>query len=164
MKKTIIAAVLLAGLATSGMAQEKANRVQTRHGGQNDRGRNKIESPEQQARLATDRMDKQLSLTDKQKSEVYKINLNRAKNMAVAREKAQKQRLQEIKKMESERAESEKKLNRVLNNEQQAKYASLKKSREEKFKNRKGRFDRKKGIVAKRDSSNRGRTAARSGR
>lgn len=162
MKKTLIAAVLLAGLATSGMAQEKANR--TRHGGQNERSRNRIESPEQQARLATDRMDKQLSLTDKQKSEVYRINLDRAKNMSVAREKAQKQRLQEWKKMESERADNEKRLNRVLNNEQQAKYASLKKSREEKFKNRKGRFDKKKGVVAKRDSSNRGRTAARSGK
>lgn len=164
MKKTLIAAVLLAGLATSGIAQEKANRIQARHGGQNEKGRNRIESPEQQARLATDRMDKQLSLTDKQKSEVYKINLDRAKNMSVAREKAQKQRLQEWKKMESERADNEKRLNRVLNNEQQAKFASLKKSREEKFKNRKGRFDKKKGVVAKRDSSNRGRTAARSGK
>ena len=107
MKKTLIAAVLLAGLATSGMAQEKSNRAQARHGGQFEKSRNKMASPEQQARQATDRLDKQLSLTDKQKSEVYKINLDRAKNMAVAREKAQKQRLQQLKKIESERAAGE---------------------------------------------------------
>lgn len=164
MKKTLIAAVLLAGLATSGMAQEKANRIQTRHGGQIERGRHKTESPEQQARSATDRLNKQLSLTDKQASEVYKINLDRAKNMAVAREKAQKQRLQEMKKIESERADSEKRLNRVLNNEQQAKYASLKNSRAERFKDRKGRSDKKQKNVARRDSSNRARAAVRSGK
>src|SRR5690349_16906282 len=164
MKKTLIAAVLLAGLATSGMAQEKANRVQARHGGQFERGRDRVASPEQQARQATDKLDKQLSLTDKQKSEVYKINLDRARNMAVAREKAQKQRLQQLKKMESERANNDKKLNRVLNSEQQAKYASLKKSRAEKFRDRKGRSDKKQRNVAKRGSGNRGRVAARPGK
>lgn len=161
MKKTLIAAVLLAGLATSGMAQEKANRAQTR---QIERSRDRIVSPEQQARQATDRLDKQLSLSDKQKSEVYKINLERAKNMAVAREKAHKQRLQELKKMESERTNNDKKINRVLNSEQQAKYASLKKKRADKFSERKNHSDRKQRNVARRDSGNRGRVSVKPGK
>lgn len=161
MKKTLIAAVLLAGLATSGMAQEKGNRVQSR---QFERGRDRTVSPEQQARQATDRLDKQLSLSDKQKSEVYKINLDRAKNMAVAREKAQKQRLKQLKKMESERADNDKKLSRVLNSEQQAKYASMKKKRSDKFRERKDRSDKKQRNVARRDSGNRGRVAVRPGK
>lgn len=167
MKKTLIAALLLAGLATSGIAQEKANRAQSRHGGKlerPERGRNRIVSPEQQARQATDRLDKQLSLTDKQKSEVYKINLKRAKNMAVAREKSQKQRLKQLRQIESERADNDKRLSRVLNSEQQTKYASLKKSRAEKFRDRKGRSVKKQRNVARRDSSNRAGVAVRPGR
>lgn len=161
MKKTFIAALLLAGLATSGMAQVKGNRVQAKDG---ERGRHRVENPEKQAQVATDRLDKQLNLTDKQKSEVYKINLERARNMAVSREKARKQRLQEIKKMKDERADTEKKLNRVLNSEQKAKYASLQKSRADRFKDRKDRDHKRKGNVARRDSSNRGRVAVRPGR
>ncbi|PRY53784.1 hypothetical protein B0I27_103254 [Arcticibacter pallidicorallinus] len=167
MKKTLIAALLLAGLATSGIAQEKAKRTQNRHGGQLERferGRNRIASPEQQARQATDRLDKQLSLSDKQKSEVYKINLKRAKNMAVAREKSQKQRLQQLKQMESERADNEKRLSRVLNSQQQAKYASLKQSRAEKLRDRKGSSIKRQKNVAKRDSSNRRTVEARRAR
>lgn len=167
MKKTFIVALLLAGLATSGIAQEKGNRTQTKRSGHSERverGRNRILSPEQQARQATDRLDKQLSLTDKQKSEVYKINLKRAKNMAVAREKAQKQRLQQLKQMESERADNDKRLNRVLNSEQQAKYASLKKTKTDKFRDRKGHSVKKQRNVARRDSSNRGNAVIRRGK
>lgn len=161
MKKTLIAAVLLAGLATSGIAQDRIGRNDHRGDSNRDKGRNRVESPEKQARLATDRLDKQLDLTDKQKSEVYKLNLDRAKNMAVSREKAKKQRLEQMKRMESERNDNEKKLNRILNSDQQAKYASLKKSRADKFRNGRKQSDRKQRNVSRRDSSNRPGVIAR---
>ncbi|MGV3707076.1 MAG: hypothetical protein ACO1NU_17020 [Arcticibacter sp.] len=164
MKKTFIAALLMAGLATSGMAQGRVNQVQSKDGGRGEKGRHRVESPEQQARKATERLDRELSLTEKQRSEVYKIHLDRAKNMAISREKAQKQRLKEIKKMESERSDSEKKLNRILNSQQQAKYASLKQSRAEKFKDRRAYSSKKRGDMARRDSSNRSRASVRPGR
>ncbi|EOR94871.1 hypothetical protein ADIARSV_1976 [Arcticibacter svalbardensis MN12-7] len=131
MKKSIITALLFAGFATAGFSQERnIQRV--------DRNDKRMESPEQQSRLATDRMDKQLSLSENQKTQIYNLNLDRAKKMNKAHEKAEKQRMEQHKKMQAEHASSDRKINSVLSPAQQSKYASLKKERADKFKGRKG--------------------------
>lgn len=150
MKKLIITALLFAGLATAGFSQERnAQHV--------ERNNKRMESPEQRARLMTDRMDKQLVLSEKQKTQIYNLNLDRAKKMTKAHEKAEKQRLEQHKQMQAEQASSDKKINSVLNSDQQRKYASLKKERADKFKGRRGNPNKRNKKLADRDSSQRNR-------
>ena len=146
MKKSIITALLFAGFATAGFSQERnAQRVE-----RNDK---RMESPEQRARLTTDRMDKQLSLSEKQKTQIYNLNLDRARKMTKAHEKAEKQRMEQHKQMQAERASSDRKINSILSPAQQSKYASLKKDRADKFKGRRGNPNRRNKNVADRDAS-----------
>lgn len=158
MKKIIIAALLIAGIATTGFSQERSDRSKGKDGQRRERVSQRIQNPEERARLATDKLEKELSLTEKQKSEVYKINLDRAKKVSKSHELAQKQREDQRKKMQNEFVSSEKKLNNILNSEQRNKYASLKESRSKKFNDHKGQFKKGEKNV-RRDTSGRGRAS-----
>ncbi|WP_069660834.1 hypothetical protein [Arcticibacter eurypsychrophilus] len=152
MKNLIITALLFAGFATAGFSQERNTQ-------RLERNNKRIESPEQRARLATDRMDKQLVLSEKQKTQIYNLNLNRAKKMTKAHEKAEKQRMEQHKQMLVEHASSDRKINSVLSPAQQSKYASLKKGRADKFKGRRSTPNRRSKNRLDQDASPKNRPA-----
>lgn len=120
MKQLILSAILFLGITTTGFSQERNQRVQ--------------KSPEGKAQRMTDALDHKLSLTDKQKAEIYKINLDRAQSAGDF--KKNKREVSSQRKAQFE--VNENKILNVLNAEQKASYNELKAQRLEKFKNHKG--------------------------
>lgn len=116
MKKLILGAILFLGITATGFSQERPQRVQ--------------KSPEERAQRMTDALDQKLSLTANQKSEIYKINLERAKaagDFHKNRKEAGSQRKDNFK------AGGDKILN-VLTAEQKVTYNEWKAQRANKFK------------------------------
>ncbi len=129
MKKTILTALLFMGLATAGFSQEKHQREK--------------KSPEERAQMMTDAMAKKLSLSDKQKSDIYKINLDRAKEMEKFHAKASEDHKKTFGEQKKNFEASEEKINKVLNDDQKKTYADLKAKRQEKMKGHKGEFKKR---------------------
>lgn len=138
MKKIIFTALLFMGFATAGFSQERPQREK--------------KTPEERAQLMTDNLAKKLSLTDKQKSEVYKINLDRAKEINKSMTKTSEERKKAFEQQKKQFQASEEKINKVLTDDQKKTYAELKTRRTEKMKAHKGDF-RKKGRSKKVDRS-----------
>ncbi len=130
MKKIIFTALLFVGFTTLGFSQDRPQREK--------------KTPEERAQLMTDNLAKKLSLTEKQKSEVYKINLDRAKEMDKSFAKSKDERKQAFEQQKKQFEASEEKLNKVLTDDQKKTYAELKAQRMERMKAHKGDF-RKKG-------------------
>ncbi len=81
-------------------------------------------TPEERAQKITDRMTKQLALTEEQQKDVYKINLEHVKKMEALRAE---------RKAQHEKTKAE--LDKILTDEQKKKAEELRKKREEKRKN-----------------------------
>ncbi|HLS94467.1 hypothetical protein BC792_11464 [Sphingobacterium allocomposti] len=118
MKKTLFLAVLLGGFSLTTMAQEsKVQDSDAKKERRHVRHERKIaeRSPEEIAKLKTDRLDETLKFTDAQRQEVYAIQLDQAKRQVAHRD--------EMRKLHSEwRKEakgSREKLHEVLTPEQQ---------------------------------------------
>lgn len=120
MKKIMIAALLFAGLTVSGFSQE--------------RPKHEKKTPEERAQLMTDKMAEKLSLTNSQKNDVYKINLDRAKEIDKLRSKATDDRQKTLQDEKKIFQNSEEKINKVLNDDQKKTYADLREKRMEKMK------------------------------
>lgn len=131
MKKAILVAFLFAGIASAGFSQEKGHKERTH------------KSPEERAQLMTDALSKKLSLTDKQKAEVYKVQLDRAKEMEKLKANADERRTKDMAKVKGSFEESEKKIERILDDNQKKTYQELKAQRKEKAQKHKGDFKKR---------------------
>lgn len=130
MKKIILSAILFLGITVSGFAQDKSTRVQ--------------KSPEERAQKITDAMDKKLSLTDNQKTQIYQINLERAQAMEKFKGGAKTADRSQIK---AQFEASESRIAGILTDSQRATYTQLKAERVAKFKEHKK--GQKKGLKSK---------------
>jgi protein CpxP len=128
MKKIILSLAIAVSAITAGYAQTT------------DR---KPVDPTQRAERVASQLQQKLSLTDVQKAEVYKIEVEKLKKQADWR----KERSKEMKKVsEARKAEmqaSEEKLAKVLTADQKVKYESMKAERKEKMKDRQPRKGRR---------------------
>ena len=121
MKKLILSTLLFLGLTVTGFSQEKTERAH--------------KTPEQRAQMITDALDKKLSLSESQKTQIYQINLERAQAMNNLKDdKANVDKSQIKAQVEA----SENKILSVLNDNQKATYAQFKAEREAKHKEHKG--------------------------
>ncbi|WP_207532477.1 hypothetical protein [Desertivirga arenae] len=145
MKKIILTALLFAGLATAGFSQERQAKHPREH-----------RTPEERAQLMTDALDKKLSLSDKQRNEIYKINLDRAKEMEKLHASKQKHDKKDFEQGRKMFEESDKKISRILNNNQRKQYDELKAQRKEHAKDRNGEF-RKRSRDGRRGEAENGR-------
>ena len=114
MKKFVAIALLLSGISFATLAQETSKK------GKEDRQhRAKKEmvqkSPEEMAKYRTERLDKQVKLTDKQRQEVYALNLKNAQAKKTAMESRQKENQGRRNAMKATQAQ----LNQILTPEQQ---------------------------------------------
>ena len=106
---------------------------------QNANAKREHKSPEEKAKMKTERLDKQLDLTDEQEAKVEQIYLNSARKMAELKEqkgddkKAMGQDFKVIKQATNEQ------LKAVLTPEQMAKKEKMEAERREKHKNKKGK-------------------------
>lgn len=88
MKKLLSLAVLFAGISFATFAQEQKEESRpTRKDGKHPRHEKRMEnrSPEDIAKLKTERLDKELKFTDAQRNEVYKVQLDQAKRQVAHR-------------------------------------------------------------------------------
>lgn len=129
MKKIILAALLLTGITAGSYAQERPERTK--------------KTPEEKAQIMTDHMAKKLALSEQQKTEIYKINLDRAKDMEKTRAQASEDRKKAFSEQKKKFEASDEKINKILNSEQKKAYAELKSQRQEKMKSHKGGFHKR---------------------
>jgi protein CpxP len=94
MKKILTLAVLFTGLSVTSFAQEKSdNKRSDRKEGKSPRKEYTVKSPEDIAKIRTERLDKELKFTDKQRQEVYTYNLDQAKKLRQRSETRKKERV-----------------------------------------------------------------------
>ncbi len=145
MKRLMITAAFVASLITFGYSQDKPERTRT-EGQRSERPRvdgerserTRVErqerTPEQRAQMATDALEKKLSLTADQKAKVYALNLERAQKMEKTMKSEREFRKAQMEKQKSMMAESDKKLAKILTEEQQKSYEEMKKQSRERMK------------------------------
>ena len=92
-------------------------------------------TPAEKAQKRTDKMTKQLGLSDDQAAKIYDINLKHANE--VEANKAEQQKLRE--KAKTERENNKTAIDKVLTAEQKAKAAELKKNKQDKMNNGEGK-------------------------
>lgn len=117
MKKVLSMAVLFLGLSAVTFAQERGKenvkRTDKKHVVKKHEGA--VKSPEELAKIRTERLDKTLKFTDKQRKEVYALNLEQAKKQHEHKEIRSKE-------MEARRKEmkaNQEKFKNILTPEQQ---------------------------------------------
>lgn len=95
MKKILTLAVLFTGLSVASFAQDKSDNTRTdRRGGKSLKKEQVVsKSAEDIAKIRTERLDKELKFTDKQRQEVYAYNLDQAKKLKQRSEIRRKERI-----------------------------------------------------------------------
>ncbi|MES3018457.1 MAG: hypothetical protein V4721_11790 [Bacteroidota bacterium] len=144
MKRLMITAALVAGLATLGYSQDKPER-QRREGDRTERPggeQRQARTPEQRAQMATDALEKKLSLTADQKAKVYALNLERAERMEKTMKSEREFRKEQMEKQKAMMEDSDKKLSKILTKEQQKSYDDMKKESRERMKARRPQGER----------------------
>ena len=130
MKKIVLTLAIAVSAFTASYAQKSARGPIT---------------PEQRAERSASQLKEKLALTDAQKAEVYKIEVDKFKKQ----DEVRKERLQEMKKVaesrKSEMKDSEDKLAKVLTPEQKAKYEAMKAEPKDRIKDRQHRKGRNPG-------------------
>jgi len=137
MKKFMVTTALVASLISLGYSQERAGRH--RNDGERieqSKGVRQPRTPQQRAQMATDALEKKLSLTAEQRAKVYDLNLERAENRDKSMKSEREFRETQKKNQKALMEESEKKLNKILNIEQQKSYDEMKKQSRERMKTR----------------------------
>lgn len=114
MKKILTIALLLSVFSFATMAQDGAMKGRN-HGKHSDKKERVQQSPEEIAKRRTDRLDKELKLTDSQRKEVYAIQLKDVKFKNQTKESRQK----EHQNKKANRKASKEALNKILTPEQQ---------------------------------------------
>lgn len=126
MKKMILTALLFAGITAAGFSQERPKR--------------QVKTAEERAQMMTDHLDQKLSLNEKQKAEIYKINLERAKETDKAMSAAREARKRDFEKQKKSFQASDEKISKLLNDDQKKAYADLKAKHHDKMKKHRGDF------------------------
>ncbi|MBE8720328.1 hypothetical protein [Sphingobacterium pedocola] len=104
MKKILTLAVLFTGLSVASFAQEKSdNKRADRREGKPSRKGVTVKSAEDIAKIRTERLDKELKFTDKQRQEVYVYNLDQAKKLRQRAEGRRKERMAMRREMKADR-------------------------------------------------------------
>lgn len=127
MKKIILTVAIAVTAFTASYAQ-KAERVKI--------------TPEQRAERTVAQLQTKLALTNDQKAEIYKIEVEKLKKQENWPKEGQADMKKKMEARKAEMKESEEKLGKVLTSDQKAKYEALKAERREKMKDRKGRHPR----------------------
>ena len=115
--KKILTIALALFLGFGAVAQDKSHKDKT---------------PEEKARMMTEKMQEKLDLTKDQYNKVYQLNLETAKQMQQMREQRNEDKEANRAQMKQFRAEREAKLNAVLTAEQQQKLEAMKAERKKK--------------------------------
>lgn len=137
MKKLLICTVLFSGLITAGFAQDTtAGKRPAGRGQYGQHSVQEIKSPEERAKMSTDALEKKLNLSKKQKEEVYALNLERAEKMEKLRKSEMEIRKSQMEKRKEIMSESEKKMNKILTQEQQKTMEEMKQKAKERMKQR----------------------------
>lgn len=128
MKTLMITAALVASLVSLGYSQDRPERQRTgerteKPGGEQRQAR----TPEQRAQMATDALERKLSLTADQKAKVYALNLERAEKMEKFMKSEREFRKEQMQKQKSYMEESDKKLSKILTEDQRKSYEDMKK-------------------------------------
>ncbi len=96
-------------------------------------------SPEQRAERYADRLKEKLALTDKQRTEVYNLELEKAKKQQDLRSKRKEEAGKMAEARRDEMKENDDKLVKILTPEQKTKYEALKAEGRARMKDRKDR-------------------------
>lgn len=137
MRKLMITTALIASLTTLGYSQDKQQgRPAGRPGAERPRMEREPQTPEQRAQRATDALEKKLSLTADQKVKIYALNLERAQKMGKTMKAEREYRKEQLEKQKSYMEETDKKLSRILSDEQKKSYEEMKKDGRERMKAR----------------------------
>lgn len=141
MKKILSVAVLLASMSLSTFAQQVPHKVNK--DSKRPPAREMVnKSPEEVAKLRTERLDRELKFSDKQRKEVYAFHLKEAKEHKAKKDRAQKERQVTLK----ERKTSREKFEKILTPQQKEVLKNKLASREKRSFKRPGvegrRFDR----------------------
>lgn len=129
MKKILITAGLLIGLVGAGYSQDTPQR-KGHEAGQPHR---EIKSPEERAKRSTDALEKKLNLTPEQKEKVYALQLERATKTGKMQEADAASRKNQMEKHKELMADGEKKMNKILSEEQQKTLEKMKKKGKERM-------------------------------
>jgi Spy/CpxP family protein refolding chaperone len=133
MKKILITVGLLIGLVGAGYSQDTPQRKG--HGaGQPHR---EMKSPDERAKMSTEALEKKLNLTPEQKEKVYALQLDRANKMGKMHEADATARKNQMEKRKELMAEGEKKMNKILTEEQQKTLEEMKAKGKERMKEHK---------------------------
>ncbi len=146
MKKLMITAALVASLISLGYSQDKPERPR-KEGERTERMRvdkREAKSPVERAQMATDALEKKLNLTADQKTKVLALNLERAERMEKTMKSDHEFRKNQMEKQRSLMEESEKKLSKILTEEQKKTYEDMKKQSREKMKARRSQAPKSK--------------------
>jgi len=147
MKKIMLTAAFVASLISFGYSQDNAEKprkdgARTEKSGEKQR---QEKTPEQRAQMATNALEKKLSLNADQKTQVYALNLERAQRMDKNMKAERQVDKDQMDKQKSFMIESEKKLNNILTEDQRKSYEEMKKQSREKNKGRRPQGKGKKG-------------------
>ena len=123
MKKLILAAVFCMTMAVSAFAQPG--------GGQQM-------SAEDRAKQSSETLAKRLTLSDEVKAKVYAIQLERINKMNEFRSKNQGDRDAMMAEMQKQTAETDKKIEALLTDDQKKEYAKMKEEQRQRMQNRQG--------------------------
>ena len=123
MKKLMMLAAILISSVCISSAQEKT-----------DRGHRERKTPEERAQLLTNGLEKKLTLTADQKAKIYRINLERAKEMNEFEKGRIENRKKQMEARKSLMEDSDKKMAAVLTADQNKMYQELKAERKTKLK------------------------------
>ena len=129
MKKLLIIAILLTGIVNAGYAQERPER----------KGKEYVrKSPQEQAEMAANILEKELNLSKEQRENVYAAQLERAEKMEKLQKSEKEFRKNQMEKRKEIMDETKKKLEKTLDAEQQKKLDEIKARRKEHMQNRPG--------------------------
>ncbi|MDP3466763.1 MAG: hypothetical protein Q8S11_00410 [Daejeonella sp.] len=137
MKKILIIAALFVGVITSGFAQDTTpGKRPAGPGPHGQRSAQEMKTPEERAKMSADALEKRLNLSQEQKDKVYALHLERAVKMEKLRKSEMDMRKSQMEKRREIMNESEKKMNKILNAEQQKAMEEMKQKAKERMKNR----------------------------
>jgi Spy/CpxP family protein refolding chaperone len=137
MKKLLIITALFVGIITSGYAQDTTERKRPQGHGLHGQGfAQEMKTPEDRAKMSADALEKRLNLSQEQKDKVYALHLERGEKMEKLRKSEMDMRKSQMENRREIMNDSEKKMNKILNDEQQKTMEEMKQKGKERMKNR----------------------------
>ena len=137
MKKLLIITALFVGVISTGFAQDSTQRKRPAGSGPHgQRFAQQMKTPEERAKMSADALEKRLNLSQEQKDKVYALHLERAAKMEKLRKSEMDMRKAQMEKRREIMNESEKKMNKILNADQQKAMEEMKQKAKERMKQR----------------------------